>query len=67
MSAGYRQGINLAIHLSRIQPRVYPRTNATATSIHAEHEHRMAATAYREVRSKAFDVWRQDTCAQRAT
>ena len=29
--------------------------------------HQMAARDYRVLRSKAFDAWRQDTCARRAT
>ena len=28
--------------------------------------HRLSATAYRAIRSEAFDTWQQDTCARRA-
>ena len=28
--------------------------------------HRMTSTAYRVIRSKAFSVWQQETCVQRA-
>ena len=29
------------------------------------HRHRLSATAYRAIRSEAFDTWQQDTCARR--
>jgi putative transposase len=45
---------------------------STSSSAHAfihghfhPRRHRLATSAYRAIRSEAFGVWRQETCAQR--